>query len=314
MSDQILTRLEQVERRLANVERALGVVREPVRPPVAPPATASVPPPAPARQVVPTREHPPPRPRRPAREIDWSVAFGPKGLAVAGGIVTVLGIVFFVALAVNRGGTGPGEEEDDSEHRHDSSGDGEALRAEGHAPVDLARRATRTRRRVLPRWNNLTRRRGWQDRSCCRRCDRRTHRFAHDAERALDVRETAFDLFQPREYLIAHRAYLPSPSSRGLSSTSSSQSSAAAIPSRVSMRGGRPPLSRRAIADCVVPHNSASCCWERPSAARRSATCSAIAAKNHPWSACARRRRSLSSGGRPDVERDRIFAIIAELL
>src|SRR6266511_780282 len=108
MSDQILTRLEQVERRLANVERALGVVREPVRPPVAPPATASVPPPAPARQVVPTREHPPPPPRRPAREIDWSVAFGPKGLAVAGGIVTVLGIVFFFALAVNRGWIGPG--------------------------------------------------------------------------------------------------------------------------------------------------------------------------------------------------------------
>src|SRR6266542_1857619 len=108
MSDQILTRLEQVERRLANVERALGVVREPVRPPVAPPATASVPPPAPARQVVPTRELPPPPPRRPAREIDWSVAFGPKGLAVAGGIVTVLGIVFFFALAVNRGWIGPG--------------------------------------------------------------------------------------------------------------------------------------------------------------------------------------------------------------
>src|SRR6266545_482749 len=98
MSDQILTRLEQVERRLANVERALGVVREPVRPPVAPPATASVPPPAPARQVVPTREHPPPPPRRPAREIDWSVAFGPKGLAVAG--IGLLGAMVTPALLI----------------------------------------------------------------------------------------------------------------------------------------------------------------------------------------------------------------------
>jgi hypothetical protein len=36
------------------------------------------------------------------------MVFGAKGLAVAGGVVTVLGIVFFFALAVNRGWIGPG--------------------------------------------------------------------------------------------------------------------------------------------------------------------------------------------------------------
>ena len=45
---------------------------------------------------------------KPKREIDWAAVFGAKGLAVAGGVVTVLGIVFFFALAVNRGWVGPG--------------------------------------------------------------------------------------------------------------------------------------------------------------------------------------------------------------
>jgi hypothetical protein len=68
----------------------------------------------------------------------------------------------------------------------------------------------------------------------------------------------------------------------GRSSTLSSQSSASAIRMSVSMRGGRPPDSRRAIADCVVPVSSASSACERFRARRRSATCSAIAAKSHP--------------------------------
>jgi hypothetical protein len=34
----------------------------------------------------------------------------------------------------------------------------------------------------------------------------------------------------------------------------------------VSIRGGRPPDSRRAIADWVVPVSSASSCWESPCA------------------------------------------------
>ena len=49
---------------------------------------------------------------------------------------------------------------------------------------------------------------------------------------------------------------------RGRSSISSSQSSAFAIRRSVSMRGGRPPDSRRAIADCVVPRARQAAFWE----------------------------------------------------
>jgi uncharacterized membrane protein len=50
---------------------------------------------------------PAPRPAREPREIDWSAFFGAKALAWAGGAVTLLGIVFFFVLAVNRGWIGP---------------------------------------------------------------------------------------------------------------------------------------------------------------------------------------------------------------
>src|ERR1700694_6095404 len=62
------------------------------------------------------------------------------------------------------------------------------------------------------------------------------------------------------------------------------------------MRGGRPPDSRRAIADCVVPVSSASSFWESPRARLWSATCCATRAKNHPWSGstCASLSRSRS--------------------
>ena len=61
------------------------------------------------------------------------------------------------------------------------------------------------------------------------------------------------------------------------------------------MRGGRPPLSSRAIADCVVPVSSASCACESPSARRRSDTWPAIWAKNQPFSAWAIRSRIRSN-------------------
>jgi uncharacterized membrane protein len=68
------------------------------------PVPALVPPPAPAR---PTPAPPPPprpaRPPKPRREIDWSQFLGARGLAWAGGLVTILGIVFFFVLAANRG-------------------------------------------------------------------------------------------------------------------------------------------------------------------------------------------------------------------
>src|SRR5262249_22087440 len=82
-----------------------STAREPARPAPAPDVLAPAPPrrPAPAFSP-PARKPAPPEPRR---QIDWGAVFGPKGLAVAGGIVTVLGIVFFFALAVNRGWIGP---------------------------------------------------------------------------------------------------------------------------------------------------------------------------------------------------------------
>jgi uncharacterized membrane protein len=50
----------------------------------------------------------PTAPKRPAREpVDLSWLTGPTGLAVAGGVVTLLGIVFVFALAASRGWIGP---------------------------------------------------------------------------------------------------------------------------------------------------------------------------------------------------------------
>ena len=50
---------------------------------------------------------PPMDERRPPRQINFADLLGPRALAIAGGIVTVLGIVFFFVLAVNRGWIGP---------------------------------------------------------------------------------------------------------------------------------------------------------------------------------------------------------------
>jgi uncharacterized membrane protein len=68
--------------------------------PISTPISASVP------QTPATPPPPPPRPakpRKPPREIDWSMFLGARGLAWAGGLVTILGIVFFFVLAANRG-------------------------------------------------------------------------------------------------------------------------------------------------------------------------------------------------------------------
>ena len=71
------------------------------------PEAAPAPPPTPAYTPL-----PPPEPRKPSfweRDIDYGELLGAKGLAWAGGIVTVLGVVFFFVLAVNRGWIGPTE-------------------------------------------------------------------------------------------------------------------------------------------------------------------------------------------------------------
>lgn len=67
------------------------------RPSTAPPAAARPAAAAPSRPRA-------PRPPRPKLELDL---LGPRALAIAGGIVTLLGIVFFFVLAVNRGWIGP---------------------------------------------------------------------------------------------------------------------------------------------------------------------------------------------------------------
>src|SRR4029450_7436121 len=88
------------------------------RPPRAlpPPPRAREPAPAPAPVAAPSP--PPSRPRPPApppapKEPPWwsgltfADLFSAKVLAWAGGIVTLLGVVFFFLLAVNRGWIGP---------------------------------------------------------------------------------------------------------------------------------------------------------------------------------------------------------------
>jgi uncharacterized membrane protein len=122
MSGETHERLDQHERRLASLEAEVMELRALVRsqapttapavpqPPRAAPPPPPPPPPAPAP---PPRPRPTPRPRRrPAirpPQIDLADVFGAKGLAWAGGIVTLLGIIFFFVLAMNRGWIGPVE-------------------------------------------------------------------------------------------------------------------------------------------------------------------------------------------------------------
>ena len=108
-------RIDEFARRLAALERELAELRR-----LAQPASAAplVPPPpvVPPEPVVaaprplpppPARIPAPPTPPRVRREVDWSMFLGAKALAWAGGAVTLLGIVFFFVLAVNRGWIGP---------------------------------------------------------------------------------------------------------------------------------------------------------------------------------------------------------------
>ena len=110
MTVDLRPRLDDFARRLKVLEHELAELRrlastEPAAPP--PPtwervaAESRIPPPAPKPVAQPSR------PARKPREIDWSVFFGAKALAWAGGAVMLLGIVFFFVLAVNRGWIGP---------------------------------------------------------------------------------------------------------------------------------------------------------------------------------------------------------------
>src|SRR5512146_905420 len=128
-------RMSALEGRVTELRRVVDELRgagpagaaAPARPPE--PAHAAPPPAAPppvaprsAVNVDPTRPAPPRtppwlRPPRPAPSrvaFDWSRTvstadlMGAKALAFAGGVVTLLGVVFFFVLAVNRGWIGPG--------------------------------------------------------------------------------------------------------------------------------------------------------------------------------------------------------------
>jgi uncharacterized membrane protein len=86
--------------------------------PPPPPPRPTPPPeqPAPARPTPPVTPPPAPqaRPTVPPRGFDWGRTIsaedlmGAKALAFTGGVVTLLGVVFFFVLAVNRGWIGPG--------------------------------------------------------------------------------------------------------------------------------------------------------------------------------------------------------------
>jgi uncharacterized membrane protein len=96
------TKLRAVESTLVTLETQLRdlIGAQPPAPAVAVPAAA---PPAPAAPT--TVPAPSPTPRRPSfdRALDWSDLLGARALAWAGGVVTVLGILFFFVLAANRG-------------------------------------------------------------------------------------------------------------------------------------------------------------------------------------------------------------------
>jgi len=118
-TDELLLRLATVEDRVHSLQGEVESIRNALRT-----RTASVPAPAPLR-VTPApapvrapepRTRPaayvpaaPPRPTSPLREVDFAELFGARALAWAGGVVMLLGVVFFFILAVNNGWIGPGQ-------------------------------------------------------------------------------------------------------------------------------------------------------------------------------------------------------------
>src|SRR6266540_2029516 len=118
-------RVEFLERRVAELQDAVDKLRgarsrpaapAPQRAAAPPPRRAAPPPPPPPAQrpaAPPPRRETEPRPAPAAVSFDWGRTIsaadlmGAKALALAGGIVTLLGVLFFFVLAVNRGWIGP---------------------------------------------------------------------------------------------------------------------------------------------------------------------------------------------------------------
>src|SRR5512133_661269 len=104
-------RINTLERRVHKLEAPAAPKRAEAPAPAPPPAPKPTPSPAPPPRPAAARAPEPPR--APSRSFDWgrtvSAAdlMGAKALAFAGGIVTLLGVVFFFVLADNRGWIGP---------------------------------------------------------------------------------------------------------------------------------------------------------------------------------------------------------------
>jgi uncharacterized membrane protein len=102
--DDIAVRIQTLSRRLALLERRTADETAAIRAELA--ALQGVgPQPVVAPAASPIRELAPERPTR--EPVDLSRLAGPAGLAVAGGVVTLLGIGFVFALAASRGWIGP---------------------------------------------------------------------------------------------------------------------------------------------------------------------------------------------------------------
>jgi uncharacterized membrane protein len=111
-TSELTGRLDDFARRLAGLEHELQDLRRLAR------EEAPVAPPPPPPRAEPVRPTPPPRRATPAwderlraslPEVTLDSLFGARALAWAGGFVTLLGILFFFVLAVNRGWIGPTE-------------------------------------------------------------------------------------------------------------------------------------------------------------------------------------------------------------
>jgi hypothetical protein len=98
-------RLQRLERELEELKREARA-RSELADRAAPPTPFPTPPP-PAPAAPPTQRRAPAAPARPRPRLELSDLLGARALAVAGGVVTLLGIVFFFVLAVNRGWIGP---------------------------------------------------------------------------------------------------------------------------------------------------------------------------------------------------------------
>jgi uncharacterized membrane protein len=116
MSEQVLDRLDAVERQLHTLKREVDSIRASVLSAESTEHESTPPPPRPAPTVTPAPAPAAPerivrvaRPQVPRRELDLSALLSARSLAWSGGAVTALGIVFLFALAVNRGWIGPGE-------------------------------------------------------------------------------------------------------------------------------------------------------------------------------------------------------------